>query len=147
MRILVIAARFNELITKALLEGALDTFKEAGLKESEVKTVWVPGSFEIPAVAAKAAKSGGFDAVVTLGCVIRGETPHFDYVAGEAASGLMKLSVETSLPIIFGILTTDTMDQALARSGLKGGNKGRDAASAALSMIKTMSKLEEMKNQ
>ena len=141
-KILIIVARFNDMITRSLLAGATDALREAGLKDEQVKTVWVPGSFEIPVVAAKAARSGKYAAVICLGAVIRGETPHFDFVAGQAASGLMSIGLETGIPVIFGILTTDTIEQALARSGIKGGNKGRDSAQAALEMIKVLGNIE-----
>ena len=142
-RYLVVAGRFNDLITKALLEGARERFADAGLTAAQVDVLWVPGSFEIPVVAARGAKSGVYLAIVCLGAVIRGDTPHFDYVAGQAASGLMQVSIETGVPVIFGILTTDTIEQALSRCGIKGGNKGRDAADAALAMTKAVTQLRE----
>jgi 6,7-dimethyl-8-ribityllumazine synthase len=138
-RILIVVARFNDMITKCLLEGAKDCFEEQSFSSFDV--VWVPGCFELPLVAKKAAASGRYKAVVCLGAVIRGETPHFDYVAGEAARGIMDASLDTGIPIIFGVLTTNTIEQALSRSGIKYGNKGRDAASAALSMIKVLNSL------
>jgi 6,7-dimethyl-8-ribityllumazine synthase len=141
-KILIIVSRFNDMITRSLLAGASDALTESGLKGDQVKTIWVPGSFEIPVVAAKAARSGKYSAVICLGAVIRGETPHFDFVAGQAASGLMNIGLETGIPVIFGILTTDTIEQALARSGIKGGNKGRDSALAALEMIKVLGNIE-----
>ena len=133
-RYLIITAKFNELITNALLDGARAEFRERGVDADTVDEVFVPGCFEMPGAAARAAKSGRWNAIICLGAVIRGETPHFDYVAGEAARGLTQVSVDTGLPVIFGVLTTDTADQALARCGIKGGNKGRDAAAAAISM-------------
>ena len=142
-QILIIVARFNEYITKALLSGAQDALKEAGVLESSVHTVWVPGSFEIPAIAATAARSKKYHAVICLGAVIRGETPHFDYVAGMTAQGLMQVSVETGIPVIFGVLTTENAEQAIARCGIKCGNKGREAAVSALQMIKAKRDLEE----
>ena len=142
-RIMVICGQFNELVTRNLLLGCRDELTKAGVGEGSIDELWVPGAFEMPAVAARAARSKNYDAVICLGCVIRGETPHFDYVAGQAASGLMKVSIETEVPTIFGVLTTDTVDQAMARSGLKAGNKGRDSAQAALSMAKTMLDLDE----
>ncbi|NDE14426.1 6,7-dimethyl-8-ribityllumazine synthase [bacterium] len=137
-KILIVVARFNDMITRSLLVGATDCLRDSGVHDADVQVVWVPGSFEIPVVAAKAARSGKYAAVICLGAVIRGETPHFDFVAGQAASGCMSVALETGLPVIFGVLTTDTIEQALARSGIKGGNKGRDAAQAALEMIKTL---------
>lgn len=139
-RYLIIIARFNEMITRCLLAGAEDVFREAGLSDN-VEVVWVPGCFEIPVVASQAARSGNYAAIVTLGAVIRGETPHFDYVAGECARGVMDAARETLVPVIFGVLTTNTVEQALNRSGIKYGNKGRDAAHAAIEMAATMSKL------
>ena len=143
-RFLIVAARFNDFITKALLSGAQDAFAEAGHGECDVDVLWVPGCFELAVVAAKAASSRRYAAIVTLGAVIRGETPHFDYVAGEAARGIMDVGRETGVPVIFGVLTTDTVEQALSRCGIKSGNKGADAARAALSMAKTMARLEEL---
>jgi 6,7-dimethyl-8-ribityllumazine synthase len=143
-RYLIVASKFNDLISKALLAGAQETFAAGGVHGQDVDTLWVPGCFELATVAAKAAKSGAYTAIVCLGCVIRGETPHFDYVAGQAAAGLQRVGIETGVPVIFGVLTTDTVEQALNRSGIKGGNKGADAASAALAMAKTMTRLGEL---
>jgi len=140
-KFLIIAGRFNEMISNQLLVGARDVLAEAGFGDQAVDIVWVPGAYEMPCIAGVAARSKKYAAIITLGAVIRGETPHFDFVAGEAASGLMKVSVETGVPVVFGVLTTNTTEQALARSGLKGGNNGRSAASTALSMIKTIEKL------
>lgn len=141
-KILIVVARFNDMITRSLLVGATDCLRDSGVKDSHVMVVWVPGSFEIPVVAAKAARSGKYSAVICLGAVIRGETPHFDFVAGQAASGVMNIALETGIPVIFGVLTTDTIEQALARSGIKGGNKGRDSAQAALEMIKVLGQFD-----
>lgn len=138
-KFLIIVARFNDMITRCLLSGAEDTFKESGFG-SDLEIVWVPGCFEIPAVAAKAARSGRYAAIVTLGAVIKGETPHFDFVAGECARGVMNVGLETGVPVIFGVLTTKTVEQALNRSGIKYGNKGRDAALAAMEMTEVMAK-------
>lgn len=135
---LIVVAKFNDLITRCLLTGAQETLIENGVSSEDVETIWVPGCFELPVVAAKAARSGKYDAIITLGAVIRGETPHFDFVAGEAARGIMDVSVETTVPVIFGVLTTNTVEQALNRSGIKYGNKGRDAASAAIQMVQTL---------
>lgn len=132
-KFLIVVARFNDMITRCLLAGAEDVFKEAGLTAS-TDVIWVPGCFELPVVAAKAARSGKYAAVVTLGAVIKGETPHFDFVAGECARGIMDVSLETCVPVIFGVLTTNTVEQAMNRSGIKYGNKGRDAAQAAIEM-------------
>ena len=141
-RFLVIAGRFNEMITRSLLDGARDTFREAAVPTEAVDVIWVPGAFEMPAVAARGARGGNYRAIVCLGAVIRGETPHFDMVAGQVASGLMSVSVETGVPVIFGVLTTDTVEQALNRAGLKHGNKGVDAARAALAMHDVLNKLD-----
>jgi 6,7-dimethyl-8-ribityllumazine synthase len=131
------------MITRSLVDGAKQTFLSAGVPDSDIELIWVPGSFEIPAVAAKAARSGRFEAIVCLGAVIRGDTPHFDYVASQAASGIMRVSIETAMPIIFGVLTTDTVEQALNRAGLKMGNKGSEAAHTALEMAATFKKMEQ----
>lgn len=140
-RYLIVAARFNELITKALVSSAQEVIADAGL-DAHHELIWVPGAFEIPVVAAKAARSGKYAAVICLGAVIRGETPHFDYVAGPCASALMSIGVETGVPVIFGVLTTDTVEQALNRAGIKLGNKGADAAHTALAMVKILQKLD-----
>lgn len=143
-RYLIVAAKFNDLIGKALVSGAQDAFEGSGVAAADVDLIWVPGSFELPVVAAKAARSKSYAAVVCLGAVIRGDTPHFDHVAGQAASGLMRVSVDTGVPVIFGVLTTDTEEQALSRCGLKGGNKGADAANAALATVRALSRLDEL---
>lgn len=143
-RILIIASKFNEYITKSLHSGAVETLKEDGFRDGDVDTVWVPGCFEMPVAAMKAAKSGSWSAVICLGAVIRGETPHFDYVAGQAAAGIMKAATDSGVPVIFGVLTTDTVEQALNRAGIKYGNKGSEAATTATAMIKCMSRIEEL---
>lgn len=143
-RYLIVASRFNDLISKSLVEGAQAVFADAGLRPTDVDCLWVPGCFELATLAAKAAKSGSYAAIVCLGAVIRGETPHFDYVAGQAAAGLQRVGIETGVPVIFGVLTTDTTEQALNRAGIKGGNKGSDAAHAALHMVKTLAHLAEL---
>lgn len=140
-RFLVIQAMFNDLATNALREGAVVALMKSGVAESHIDVVSVPGCWELPVVASKAAKSKKYSGIVCVGCVIRGETPHFDYVAGECARGLMDVSVETSIPIGFGVLTTDTVEQALVRCGLKGGNKGADAANAVVSTIQSLKKI------
>jgi len=141
-RIAIVAARFNALVTESLLRGCLDTLKRHGVTEDRIDVAWVPGSFEVPLVARKLAGGGKHAAVICLGCVIRGETPHFDHVAGQAAAGLMHASLATGVPIIFGILTTDSVEQALNRAGLKSGNKGSDAALAAIEMVNLLARLE-----
>jgi 6,7-dimethyl-8-ribityllumazine synthase len=134
LRVGIVVSRFNEIVTQHLLEGAHDCLRRHGANENALAVVWVPGAWEIPLVAQRLARSGEFDALVCLGAVIRGATAHFDYVAGQAAAGVARASLETSVPITFGILTTDTVDQALERAGLKAGNKGFDAALAAIEM-------------
>jgi 6,7-dimethyl-8-ribityllumazine synthase len=134
----VVAARFNSVVTDRLLEGTLSAFRRHGISEEDVEVAWVPGSFELPLAARRMAGSGQFDAVVCLGTVIRGETAHFDYVAGEAARGIQSVALETGVPCLFGVLTTDTMEQALDRAGGKHGNKGWDAAMASMEMASLM---------
>jgi 6,7-dimethyl-8-ribityllumazine synthase len=133
-RFAVVAARFNSVVTERLLEAALSAFRRHGISDDDVEVAWVPGSFELPLAAQRMARSGQFDAVVCLGTVVRGETAHFDYVAGEAARGIQEAALDTGVPCVFGILTTDTMEQALDRAGGKHGNKGWDAAMAAMEM-------------
>jgi 6,7-dimethyl-8-ribityllumazine synthase len=140
-RFAVVAGRFNALVTESLLTACRDTLVRHGVPAGSIDVAWVPGSFEIPLVATKMAASGRYSAVICLGCVIRGETAHFDHVAGQAASGVMQASLSTGVPVIFGILTTDTVEQALNRAGLKGGNKGADAALAAIEMVNLLAKL------
>lgn len=130
----IVVSKFNDDITQSLLEGALGSLRENGVKEENIKTIWVPGSFEIPLACQKLAKSKKFDALVALGSVIKGETDHYLYVAGEASRGVMRVMLDNSLPIGFGILTTDNLRQAKARSGKKS-NKGKEAAEAALEML------------
>jgi 6,7-dimethyl-8-ribityllumazine synthase len=138
----LVVGRFNALVTESLLAGCRDTLLRHGVPQGSIDVAWVPGSFEIPLVASKLAATGGYAAVICLGCVIRGETAHFDHVAGQAASGVMQASLATGVPVIFGILTTDTVEQALNRAGLKGGNKGSDAALAAIEMVNLLGGLE-----
>jgi 6,7-dimethyl-8-ribityllumazine synthase len=140
-RFAVVAARFNSLVTESLLAGCQDAFVRHGVAADMVDVAWVPGSIEIPLVARKLAASGRYAAVVCLGCVIRGETAHFDHVANQAAAGVMQAAQATGVPVIFGILTTDSVEQALNRAGLKGGNKGADAALAAIEMVNLLSRL------
>jgi 6,7-dimethyl-8-ribityllumazine synthase len=141
-RFAIIVGRFNALVTESLLAGCKDAFVRHGVPADLLDIVWVPGSFEIPLVARKLAASGRYTGVVCLGCVIRGETAHFDHVAGQAAAGVMQAGLATGVPVIFGILTTDSVEQALNRAGLKGGNKGADAALAAIEMVNLLSRLE-----
>ncbi|MCC6154870.1 MAG: 6,7-dimethyl-8-ribityllumazine synthase [Candidatus Hydrogenedentes bacterium] len=137
----IIVARFNAFISEKLLEGALDGLKRHGVKENETTIAWVPGAHEIPLVAKKMAGSKKYDAVVALGAVIRGSTAHFDYVAGNSARGVAQASMDTGVPVIFGVLTTDTIEQAIERAGTKSGNKGFDAAVAAIEMANLMEQL------
>ncbi|MCP3772509.1 6,7-dimethyl-8-ribityllumazine synthase [Paenibacillus tianmuensis] len=130
----IVVGRFNEFITNKLLGGALDALKRHGVQEDEVEIAWVPGAFEIPLIAQKMAESGKYDAVITLGAVIRGSTPHFDYVCNETAKGVAAISLKTGIPVIFGVLTTDSIEQAVERAGTKAGNKGWEAASSAIEM-------------
>lgn len=130
----IVVARFNEFISGKLLAGSLDALKRHGAKQEEVEVAWVPGAFEIPLIAQKMAESGKYDAVITLGAVIRGSTPHFDYVCNEAAKGVAQIGLKTGIPTIFGILTTDSIEQAVERAGTKAGNKGWDAAVSAIEM-------------
>jgi 6,7-dimethyl-8-ribityllumazine synthase len=141
-RFAIVAARFNALVTESLLAGCKDAFARHGVSADLLDVVWVPGSFEIPLVARKLAASSRYSAVICLGCVIRGETAHFDHVAGQAAAGVMQAGMATGVPVIFGILTTDSVEQALNRAGLKGGNKGADAAMAAIEMVNLLSRLD-----
>ncbi|CAM4226073.1 6,7-dimethyl-8-ribityllumazine synthase [Paenibacillus tarimensis] len=130
----IVVGRFNEFITGKLLSGALDAFKRHGAEENEVEVAWVPGAFEIPLIAQKMAESGKYDAVVTLGAVIRGSTPHFDYVCSEVAKGVSAINLKTGVPTVFGVLTTDSIEQAVERAGTKAGNKGWEAAVTAIEM-------------
>jgi 6,7-dimethyl-8-ribityllumazine synthase len=141
-RFAIVAARFNALVTESLLAGCRDTFARHGVPGDRLDVAWVPGSFEIPLVARKLAASGRYAAVVCLGCVIRGETAHFEHVAAQAAAGILQASLATNVPVIFGVLTTDTVEQALNRAGLKGGNKGADAALAAIEMVNLLSRID-----
>ncbi|HUH13326.1 MAG TPA: 6,7-dimethyl-8-ribityllumazine synthase [Longimicrobiales bacterium] len=133
-RLAIVVSRFNERVTGELLAGALECLEADG-RAAQADVIRVPGAWELPGAAARALRSGRYAAVVALGCVIRGETPHFDYVAGEASAGLMRLGLETGVPVTFGVLTTDTLEQALARAGGTGGNKGFDATEAALELV------------
>jgi 6,7-dimethyl-8-ribityllumazine synthase len=130
----IVVGRFNEFITSKLLGGAMDALKRHGATDEEIEIAWVPGAFEIPFIAQKMAESGKYDAVITLGAVIRGSTPHFDYVCNEAAKGVAAIALKTGVPTIFGVLTTDSIEQAVERAGTKAGNKGWEAASAAIEM-------------
>ena len=137
----IVISRFNEFISSKLLGGALDALTRHGVKDEEITVAWTPGSFEIPLVAKKMALSGNYDAVIALGAVIRGSTPHFDYVANEVAKGVAHVGLEAGVPVMFGVLTTDTIEQAVERAGTKAGNKGFDAAVGAIEMVNLMEQL------
>ncbi|MFA4842875.1 MAG: 6,7-dimethyl-8-ribityllumazine synthase [Candidatus Omnitrophota bacterium] len=137
----IVASRFNDFITKELVSGCIDTFVRHGVQENDVTVAWAPGAFEIPAIAQKMAKHKGFDAVICLGTVIRGATPHFDYIASEVAKGVAKVSLDSGIPVIFGVITADTIEQAIERAGTKDGNKGRDAALSAIEMANLLDKI------
>lgn len=137
----VVVARFNDFVTSKLLEAAVDTLARLGAAESDITVAWVPGAFEIPVVAARLAGSGKYAAVICLGTVIRGQTPHFDYVAGQCAQGIAAAARETGVPVIMGVLTTETMEQAIERAGGKMGNKGAHAAEAAVEMADLLEQL------
>jgi len=137
----IVVARFNDLITRPLLAGARDCLVRHGVADDDIEAVWVPGAWEIPSALQRLAEMGRFDALIALGCVIRGSTPHFDYVAGHAATGTAAVSREHGVPVIFGVLTTDTIEQAIERAGTKAGNKGWDAAAAAIEMADLFARL------
>ena len=141
----IVVARFNEFITTKLLGGALDTLHRHAAQDSDIDVAWVPGAFEIPLAAKKMAESGKYDAVICLGAVIRGSTPHFDYVAGEVTKGVAQVTLQTGVPTIFGVLTTENIEQAIERAGTKAGNKGFDAAMTAIEMANLL-KAWEPKN-
>jgi len=138
MSIAVVAGRFNQFIVDQLVAGAADAMDRQGIEQSRQVLVWVPGAFELPLIADQLASSGKYDAVIALGAVIRGGTPHFDFVAGECASGLTRVSLDHGIPVTFGVLTTDTVEQALERAGTGAGNKGFDVAMTAMEMVETM---------
>ena len=141
-KFLILTSKWNDMITRALRDGASDYLADAGIKSENIKKTWVPGAFELPVAASVAAKSGKWDAIICLGCVIKGDTAHFDFVAGPSASGLMNVAVSTGVPVINGVLTTDNVEQALNRAGIKMGNKGVEAAQAAIQMVKTLQDLK-----
>lgn len=138
----IVVGRFNEFIGGKLLDGALDALRRNEVAADNITTAWCPGAFEIPLVAKRLASTGQFDAVICLGAVIRGSTPHFDYVAGEAAKGIAQVSLETGVPIAFGVLTTDTIEQAIERAGAKAGNKAFEAAMTAIEMANLLGKID-----
>ena len=136
----IIVARFNEFIGSRLLSGAIDELKRHGAKEENIDVIWVPGAFEIPLLAKKAAKTSKYNAIITLGAVIKGSTSHYDYVCAEVSKGVASVSLETSIPVIFGVLTCDNIEQAIERAGTKAGNKGSEAAKTAIEMSNLMNK-------
>ena len=145
-RFAIVVSRWNDFLTSKLVEGALEALEGLGAAEASVEVFRVPGSFELPLTSLKAAESGKFDAVIALGVVIRGETPHFDYVAGEAASGITKASMDTGIPIAFGVITANTLEQAINRTGVKAGNKGYEAALAAVEVVNLHKTMEGRKS-
>jgi 6,7-dimethyl-8-ribityllumazine synthase len=138
----IIASRFNDFITKELVSGCLDMLTRHGVNNEDLSITWVPGAFEVPLLAQRLAKSKSYDALICLGTVIRGSTPHFEYIASEVAKGIAKVSLDTGLPVIFGIITADTIEQAVERAGTKEGNKGRDAALSAIEMVNLLTQLK-----
>lgn len=142
IRIGIVTARFNEFITSRLLGGAMDALKRHDVPEENVDVAWVPGAFEIPLIASKMARSGRYDAVICLGAVIRGATSHYDYVCSEVSKGIASVSLETGVPVMFGVLTTDTIEQAIERAGSKAGNKGSECASGAIEMVNLIRNME-----
>ncbi len=144
MRFAIVLSRFNSFITERLLEGALDALVRHGAQESDIAVFRVPGAFELPLVAKRLAEGGKFDALVCLGAVIRGSTPHFDYVAAEVSKGIASVSLDTACPIAFGVLTTDTIEQAIERAGSKAGNKGSEAALSVVEMVDLLRRVKEI---
>ena len=138
----IVVSRFNDFMTKELVSGCVDTLTRHGAKSEDVSITWVPGAFEIPTVAQKIARSKNYDAIICLGTIIRGATPHFDYIASEASKGVAKVSLDSGLPVIFGIITADTIEQAIERAGTKDGNKGKDAALNAIEMVNLMRQIK-----
>ena len=141
-RLAIVISRFNQFITESLLRGAMDTLTRQGVSEDAITVVWVPGAFELPVACQALAKTGGYEAILALGCVIRGATSHYDLVCNNTASGVAQVGLQTGIPIILGLLTTETIDQAIERAGTKAGNKGSDAAMAALEMISVLVQIE-----
>ena len=142
MKVGIVAGRFNEFITSKLVGGAMDGLLRHDVKDEDVDIAWVPGAFEIPLVASKMAKSGKYDAVICLGAVIRGDTTHYDYVCNEVSKGIATVSLESGIPVMFGVLTTENIEQAIARAGSKGGNKGYDCALSAIEMVQLIKEME-----
>lgn len=137
----IVAARFNSFIVEKLIDGAVDTLRRHGVKDSQITLVWAPGAYELPLLTQKVLANGSYDAVVALGAVIRGGTPHFDFVAGECVKGLSQVGLNAGVPVAFGVLTVDTIEQAIERAGTKAGNKGAEAAMGAIEMVSVINKL------
>lgn len=137
----IVVGRFNEFIGSKLLSGAVDTLRRHGMDEGDIHVAWVPGAFEIPLIAKKMAKSGKYDAVICLGAVIRGATAHFEYVSAEVSKGIATVGLDSEIPVVFGVLTVDSIEQAIERAGTKGGNKGSEAASTAIEMVNLMKEI------
>ena len=141
MKVAIVASRFNEIIVNKLLGGAVDGVVRDGVEEDNITAAWVPGAFEIPVVASKMAQSGKYDAVICVGAVIRGQTTHYDYVCNEVSKGIAEVGLDTGIPVLFGIVTTENIEQAIARAGSKSGNKGYDCALSAIEMVNLMEQL------
>ena len=141
LRFAIVASRFNDMITRRLLSGALDSLARHGADEDQIDVAWVPGAFEIPLVAQRMAESGRYDAVICVAAIIRGATPHFEYIAAEAAKGIAKASLDTGVPVIYGVVTADSIEQAIERAGTKAGNRGSDAARSAVEMANLLKSL------
>ena len=137
-RFALVVSRFNDLVTTRLLDGALDCLQRHGAVDEDIEVAWVPGAFELPVVAQKMAQTGRFDVVTCLGCIVRSDTPHFDYVAGESSKGIARVGLDTGVPVTFGVITADTVDQAVQRAGIKSGNRGWDAGMNAVEMASLM---------
>lgn len=144
LKVGLVVSRFNEFITNKLLDGALDALRRHGVDDESIDIAWTPGAFEIPLITKKMATSKKYDAIIALGAVIRGDTPHFDYVANEVSKGVAKISVDYDVPVIFGVLTTDTVEQAIMRAGTKSGNKGFEAAVTAIEMANLIKEIESL---
>ncbi len=143
IKIGVVVARFNEFITSKLLDGAIDSLKRENVKDEDIEVAWVPGAFEIPLIASKMAKSKKYDAIICLGAVIRGSTNHYDYVCSEVSKGIANVSLSNDIPVLFGVLTTDNIEQAIERAGSKAGNKGSECAHGAIEMVNLIRSLEK----
>ncbi len=137
----IVVARFNSFITESLLSGAVDTLKRHGASDGDIEIIWVPGAYELPLAVQAMANKGGYDAIIALGCVIRGGTPHFEFVAGECVKGMSQVMMQKNLPVSFGVLTVDTIDQAIERAGTKAGNKGAEATMSAIEMVNLLKQL------